>query len=100
MLGQYLPNRYTERYISPPGVRRAPESSTLTLKKDRHPLEKDFSLLIPLSPHSVLSLCEITLVMEILGHCAPIHMHSVLIRRKSQDTTLAAVRLHDPETVI
>ena len=80
VLGQYLPNRYTERYISPPGVRRAPESSTLTLKKRIKTLWRKIFLADLISPHSVLSPCEITLVMEILGHRAPIHPHSVPIR--------------------
>ena len=100
VLGQYLPNRYTERYISPPGVRRAPESLTLTLKKGSTPSGERFSLPILLNPHLVLNLREITLVTEILRHRASIHPHSVPIRRKPQDTALAAVRLHDPETVI
>ena len=100
VLGQYLPNRYTERYISPPSVRRALESSTPTLKKGSTPFGERFSLLIPLNPHLVLSLCEITSVTEILGHSAPIHPHSVLIRRKSQDNALAAACLRNPETVI
>ena len=100
VLGQYLPNRYTEHYISPPSVRRAPESSTPTLKKGSIPFGERFSLPIPLNLHLVLNLHEITSVMEILGHHAPIHPHSVLIRRKPQDTALAAVRLRDPETAI